>query len=118
MKKTKKTTEKPVNGLEQLHKVKEETINRWEKSGILDGLVGNSDVNMAAMFESKESYVIGEDDNSFCTDIIPLKVYTREEIIAIIKRYAFHLSDNGDPDESVKEWFDRCYPEEKIIPAK
>jgi hypothetical protein len=98
-----------LSGIEQLRKIKEETINRWEKSGLLEGLEGNLDKNLAAMFESKTSHIINEDD-SYCTDVKPKEAYSREEVITIIKRYAFHLSDNGDPDENAKDWFDRQYP--------
>jgi flavodoxin len=92
--------EKPVNGIEQLREVREETRKRWEESGVLDGLTGNPDVNMAAMFQADACQRIPENET-----------FTRAEVIVIIKRYAFHLSDNGDPDENVKEWFDRLYPE-------
>ena len=109
---------KPVKGLEQLRELKDETIKRWEESGILDGLTGGVPENLAEMYQGKESYVIHEDDNSFCTDIKPMKVYTREQIIEILDEFAFFLSDNGDPDTTGKEWFDMQYPEEKIIPAK
>jgi hypothetical protein len=49
-----------ATGIEQLRKVKEETINRWEKSGLLTGLVGNPNVNMAKMFESNPNQKIEE----------------------------------------------------------
>jgi hypothetical protein len=58
--KNKKKFKKPLNGIEQLRKVKEETINRWEKSGLLTGLIGNPDVNMAKMFESNPDQKIEE----------------------------------------------------------
>lgn len=47
-------------GIQQLREIKKETINRWEKSGLLDGLVGNPDVNMAKMFESNPNQKIEE----------------------------------------------------------
>jgi hypothetical protein len=91
--------EKPVNGLEQLRELRDETVKRWEESGVLDGLTGNPNVNMAAMFQADTCQRVPENET-----------FTREEVITIVKRYAFHLSDNGDPDESAKDWFDRQYP--------
>ena len=111
-------TIKPVSGIEQLREVREETINRWKKSGILDGLTAGIPENLAKMFEPNPIQRINEDDNSYCTDKISLKVYTREQIISILDEFAFFLSDNGDPDTTGKKWFDMQYPEEQIISSK
>jgi|ERR1035437_9454508 hypothetical protein len=94
-------TTQPATGIEQLRKVKEETTNRWKKSGLLDGLTGGVPDNLAKMFEPNAIQRIPENET-----------FSRDEVIIIVKRYAFHLSDNGDPDEDVKEWFDRNYPVE------
>jgi hypothetical protein len=80
--KNKKTIKKPVNGIEQLRKVKEETINRWEKSGLLNGLVGNPDVNMAKMFECQLSYIINESGTTtqFSDVVLPVTRKTLDKI--------------------------------------
>jgi hypothetical protein len=56
----KENVEKPVNGLEQLREIREETINRWKESGILDGLTGGVPENLAEMFQGQLSYIINE----------------------------------------------------------
>jgi hypothetical protein len=42
-------------------KRKQETINRWEKSGLLEGLTGGVKDDVAQLFESQQSYIINED---------------------------------------------------------
>lgn len=110
--------EEPVNGLEQLRAQRDKTVKRWSKLGLLEGLEAGVPENLAQLFEPNPIQKISEDDNSYCTDMKPMRMYTRDEVITIIKRYVFHLSDNGDPEESAKDWFDRYYPEDQIIPAK
>ena len=54
--------EKPEDniGLKQLREIKEETINRWKKSGLLEGLEGSTKENIWKLFESELSYLINE----------------------------------------------------------
>jgi putative protein kinase ArgK-like GTPase of G3E family len=47
-------------GIQQLHEIKEETINRWKESGLLDGLTGGVPDNLAKMFESNPNQKIEE----------------------------------------------------------
>ena len=42
-------------------KTREETIKRWEKIGLLEGLDGNVNEQCAQLFESKLSFLINED---------------------------------------------------------
>jgi hypothetical protein len=51
----------PVNGIEQLQELKKETIKRWKKSGLLEGLKPSTIENLAALYESQESFIISED---------------------------------------------------------
>lgn len=92
--------EEPVNGLEQLHKIREETANRWKESGLLEGLTGNVSDNVAKMFESKPYYIINENNKNF----------SRVEVIDILDEFAFFLSDNGNSNTTAKEWLDMKYP--------
>ena len=104
-------TENSGIGLEQLRAKREETIQRWSKAGLLEGLTDGVQENLATMFECEKPQIIHDNDDSYCSDFKPdNQVFTRASVITIIKRYAFHLSDNGDPDESAKDWFDRMYP--------
>lgn len=93
--------EKPVNDIEQLHKIKEETINRWEKSGLLNGLKP-MEGNLAKMLESKDSFIINKEN----------EIFTRIHVIDILNQFAFFLTHNGDPDTTPKKWLDIQYPEE------
>ena len=50
-------------GLNQLRKVKEDTINKWEKLGLLEGLVAHDDSkNIAQLFECCPTYKINEEE--------------------------------------------------------
>ena len=47
-------------GLKQLRELRAETIARWERVGLLEGLSGNVDENCAKLFESQLSWVMKE----------------------------------------------------------
>lgn len=57
-----KLKEEGLIGIEQLREKREETIKRWEASGLLDGLNGNIKGNAAELFESQLSYIINEEN--------------------------------------------------------
>jgi hypothetical protein len=59
---------KTVHGLEELKKVREKTINKWKKSGLLEGLTSGVDENIAKLFESPEKYIINEDPKQIVDD--------------------------------------------------
>ncbi len=44
-------------------KMRKELINRWEKSGLLEGLNGNVDEKLTELFKSELSYLINEKDD-------------------------------------------------------
>jgi hypothetical protein len=48
-------------GLNELKKHREETTRRWERMGLLDGLVGLSYENSASLFEGELSYTLPSD---------------------------------------------------------
>jgi hypothetical protein len=56
-------------GLRQLREQREATVERWSRLGLLDGLVGQSNENIARLFESQTSYIINEDINNKTNDI-------------------------------------------------
>ena len=35
------------------------------------------------------------------------ETYTRQELIELLEDFAFHFSDNGDPDTDATEWLNR-----------
>ncbi len=45
-------------GLKQLREQREETIKRWEKLGLLDGLNGNVEENCAKLFQGQLSWIM------------------------------------------------------------
>ena len=54
-------TIEPINiGLKQLLDKRKETINRWEKSGLLEGLSGDVKENIWKLFEAEKQYLINE----------------------------------------------------------
>jgi len=64
-----KKNEKPKNiGLEQLRAKKQETINRWEKLGLLEGLEPGLKENVAKLFEAQEKFIIKEDPSQIVDD--------------------------------------------------
>jgi hypothetical protein len=49
-------------GLKQLREKREEITKRWERMGLLDGLVGDLNKNTAALFEGQLSYTIPDNE--------------------------------------------------------
>ena len=65
-------------------------------------------------FEEQSIKRVNEGDEKQTT-IAKNQVFTRSEVIAIVERIAFFISDNGiiedEGENSVAEWFKRYYPE-------
>ena len=64
-------------GLKHLKVIKEDTINKWDKLGFLDGLKGHLKENVAQLYENQASYLINEaanasDSGSFETVVFPI----------------------------------------------
>ena len=64
-------------GLKHLKVIKEDTINKWDRLGFLDGLKGHVKENMAQLYENQASHLINEaaaSDNSgsFETVVFPI----------------------------------------------
>jgi hypothetical protein len=49
-------------------KQREETIKRWDKSGLLEGLKSGIKENLAQLYESQQSYIINEDPSQIVDD--------------------------------------------------
>ncbi len=47
-------------GLKHLKVIKEDTINKWDRLGFLDGLRGHLKENVAQLYENQASYLINE----------------------------------------------------------
>ena len=48
-------------GLKHLKVIKEDTINKWDKLGFLEGLKGHMRENVAQLYENQASFLINED---------------------------------------------------------
>jgi len=64
-------------GLKHLKVIKEDTINKWDKLGFLDGLKGHLKENVAQLYENQASHLINEaanasDSGSFETVVFPI----------------------------------------------
>jgi hypothetical protein len=64
-------------GLKHLKVIKEDTINKWNKLGFLEGLSGHLKENMAQLYENQASFLINEstttaDSGSFETVVFPI----------------------------------------------
>jgi hypothetical protein len=64
-------------GLKHLKVIKEDTINKWDKLGFLEGLRGHLKENVAQLYENQASYLINEaastaDSGSFETVVFPI----------------------------------------------
>ncbi len=55
-------------GLKHLKVIKEDTINKWDKLGFLEGLKGHLRENVAQLYENQASFLINE-ATSFSTSI-------------------------------------------------
>ena len=64
-------------GLKHLKVIKEDTINKWDKLGFLDGLKGHLKENVAQLYENQASHLINEASSadgsgSFETVVFPI----------------------------------------------
>ena len=64
-------------GLKHLKVIKEDTVNKWDKLGFLEGLGGHLKENVAQLYENQASYLINEasstsDSGSFETVVFPI----------------------------------------------
>jgi hypothetical protein len=64
-------------GLKHLKVIKEDTINKWDRLGFLDGLKGHIKENMAQLYENQASHLINEtaatdSSGSFETVVFPI----------------------------------------------
>jgi hypothetical protein len=64
-------------GLKHLKVIKEDTINKWDKLGFLEGLKGHMKENVAQLYENQASYLINEasstsDTGAFETVVFPI----------------------------------------------
>jgi hypothetical protein len=64
-------------GLKHLKVIKEDTINKWDKLGFLEGLNGHLKENIAQLYENQASHLINEasstaDSGSFETVVFPI----------------------------------------------
>jgi hypothetical protein len=64
-------------GLKHLKVIKEDTINKWDKLGFLEGLKGHMKENVAQLYENQASHLINEasstsDSGSFETVVFPI----------------------------------------------
>ena len=64
-------------GLKHLKVIKEDTINKWDRLGFLDGLRGHVKENMAQLYENQASHLINEasatdSSGSFETVVFPI----------------------------------------------
>jgi hypothetical protein len=64
-------------GLKHLKVIKEDTINKWDKLGFLEGLKGHLKENVAQLYENQASFLINEasstaDSGSFETVVFPI----------------------------------------------
>jgi hypothetical protein len=64
-------------GLKHLKVIKEDTINKWDKLGFLEGLNGHLKENVAQLYENQASYLINEatadgSSGSFETVVFPI----------------------------------------------
>ena len=79
-------------GLKHLKVIKEDTINKWDKLGFLDGLKGHLKENMAQLYENQASHLINETSTqasgSFETVVFPIvrRVFSKllaNEIVSV-----------------------------------
>jgi len=64
-------------GLKHLKVIKEDTINKWDKLGFLEGLKGHLKENVAQLYENQASFLINEatsdgSSGSFETVVFPI----------------------------------------------
>jgi hypothetical protein len=62
-------------GLKHLKVIKEDTINKWNKLGFLEGLKGHLKENVAQLYENQASYLINEASNTADTGAFETVVF-------------------------------------------
>ena len=80
-------------GLKHLKVIKEDTINKWDKLGFLEGLKGHLKENVAQLYENQASFLINEatsdgSSGSFETVVFPIvrRVFSKllaNEIVSV-----------------------------------
>jgi len=75
--------------LKDLREQREETINRWAKVGLLDGLEGHVAESAAKLYECEQSWIVNEGDT---------KVDFDKHKFPIIKK-AYNMNDHVVPTE-------------------
>jgi hypothetical protein len=80
-------------GLKHLKVIKEDTINKWDKLGFLDGLKGHLKENVAQLYENQASFLINEatsegSNGAFETVVFPIvrRVFSKllaNEIVSV-----------------------------------
>jgi hypothetical protein len=80
-------------GLKHLKVIKEDTINKWDKLGFLEGLKGHMKENVAQLYENQASFLINEatgegSNGSFETVVFPIvrRVFSKllaNEIVSV-----------------------------------
>ena len=85
-------------GLKHLKVIKEDTINKWDKLGFLEGLKGHMRENVAQLYENQASYLINEasttsDTGAFETVVFPIvrRVFSRLLANDIVSVQAMNL---------------------------
>ena len=80
-------------GLELLRKIKEETIERWHKLGLLEGLTGHED-NLAELYQGKlVCEVYKENNKHFIPEISDLRVGYECEVQEIVSAISHCVDD-------------------------
>ena len=80
-------------GLKHLKVIKEDTINKWDKFGFLEGLKGHMRENVAQLYENQASFLINEatgegSNGAFETVVFPIvrRVFSKllaNEIVSV-----------------------------------
>jgi len=110
-------------GLKHLKVIKEDTINKWDKLGFLEGLKGHLKENVAQLYENQASHLINEatsdgSSGSFETVVFPIvrRVFSKLLANDIVSVQAMNLPigklfyfvpkiqafDNGNPYENAQ----------------
>ena len=86
-------------GLKHLKVIKEDTINKWDKLGFLDGLKGHMRENVAQLYENQASHLINEASSSdgsgsFETVVFPIvrRVFSKLLANDIVSVQAMNLT--------------------------
>jgi hypothetical protein len=86
-------------GLKHLKVIKEDTINKWDKLGFLEGLKGHMRENVAQLYENQASHLINEasstsDTGAFETVVFPIvrRVFSKLLANDIVSVQAMQIS--------------------------